>query len=81
MVQEWLQLQDIVLEVLDDMEYPIINVVDVGVNKGQMKQFLDVFLKTPTFFVGIEPNTELIQTNPYDKKFENSMFRIYHFLN
>jgi FkbM family methyltransferase len=70
MVSEWLQLNDIVIGTLDNMEYPIINVVDVGVNQGQMKQFLDLYLKTPSFFVGIEPNTELIQTNKYDIMFD-----------
>jgi FkbM family methyltransferase len=70
MVSEWLQLNDIVIGTLDNMEYPIINVVDVGVNQGQMKQFLDLYLKTPSFFVGIEPNTELIQTNKYDVMFD-----------
>ena len=70
MVSEWLQLNDIVIGTLDNMEYPIINIVDVGVNQGQMKQFLDLYLKTPSFFVGIEPNTELIQTNKYDVMFD-----------
>jgi FkbM family methyltransferase len=70
MVSEWLQLNDIVIGTLDNMKYPIINVVDVGVNQGQMKQFLDIVLKTPSFFVGIEPNTELIQTNKYDVMFD-----------
>jgi FkbM family methyltransferase len=70
MVSEWLQLGDIVIKALDNMEYPIINVVDVGVNHGQMKQFLDIVLKTPSYFVGIEPNTELTQTNKYDVMFD-----------
>jgi FkbM family methyltransferase len=70
MVSEWLQLEDIMIGMLDDMKYPIINVVDVGVNRGQMKQFLDRSLKTPSFFVGVEPNTELTQTNKYDIMFD-----------
>ena len=70
MVSEWLQLYDILIQALDDMEYPVINVVDVGVNEGQIKQFLDAALKTPSYFVGIEPNTELTQSNKYDVMFD-----------
>lgn len=69
MVSEWLQLYSTLIQTLDNMEYPIVNVIDVGVNKGQIKQFLDTALKTPSYFVGIEPNTELEQPSKYDVMF------------
>jgi FkbM family methyltransferase len=69
MIPEWMQLQDPIIRKLDDMGYPVINIVDVGVNHGQLKQFIDAFLKTPSFVIGVEPNKDLQQTNKYDMMF------------
>lgn len=73
MVAEWYQLYSQVLSPLDEMNYDVLNIVDVGVNKGQLKHFLGNELKTPLYFVGVEPNTSLIQTTKYDVMFSNAV--------
>lgn len=69
MVVEWINVVNTVINPLDEQGYSVLNIVDVGVNRGQLKQMFDGYCQTPTYFIGIEPNKDLKQASEYDIMF------------